>query len=59
MKRYKYLVVYMDGEEFYCDVVVNNKVNKQQRKTIDFFKIHYKDSRITYKISTKEPFLGW
>jgi hypothetical protein len=49
----------MDGEEFYCDVVVNNKVNKQQRKTIDFFKIHYKDSRITYKISTKEPFLGW
>jgi len=55
---FKYLIICKNNEPFYVDVV-NKKLTKQQKNTIKYFKLMYKDFKITYKISLKDIFLEW
>jgi hypothetical protein len=56
--KYKYLIISKDDEPFYVDLV-NKKLTKQQKNTIKYFKLMYKDFKITYKICLKDIFLEW
>lgn len=54
----RYLVIAENGKPFYIDVV-NKKITKQQKETINFFKKIYKDSKITFKVTKQNIFIGW
>lgn len=54
----KYLVIAENGKPFYIDVI-NKKITKQQKETINFFKKIHKDSKITFKVTKQNIFIGW